>query len=263
VTLKDIGEIFGVAYLKAATMSTAINSYKKTGIFPFNPNVFEDSDFMPAETTHISSTEIPPASLNSATIIPFNSDLKNTDPLVELLEKLPETLVDISNINFDINNVQSSCSNTPQMKVLDRAVFKNVSPKDVMPIPHRSNEENSIPKRKSLNRRKTVVLTSSPYKNELETKTKISETEVKRKLFKKNKLNQQRIRTRKRGSNYPQIMMMIFIQNACIVDIHMQNPTKGGFVVKYVRNGLICHVLGWTMKETPHSLMKTVCNFNF
>lgn len=185
VTLKDIGEIFGKAFMKAATMSTAINSFKKTGIFPFNDNVFEDSDFMPAETTNIPITEIPPESLNSTTIIPFNSDPKNTDPLVELLEKLPDTLEDISNINFDTNNVQPSCSNTPQMKVSDGTVFKHVSPKDVMPIPQRSNEENSIPKRKSLNRGKTVILTSSLYKNELETKTKISEPEVKRKLFKR------------------------------------------------------------------------------
>lgn len=171
--------------MKAATMSTAINSFKKTGIFPFNDNVFEDSDFMPAETTHIPITEMPPESLNSPTIIPFNSDPKNNGPLVELLENLPNTLEDIRNINLDINNVQPSCSNTPQMKVSDGTVFEHVSPKDVMPIPHRSNEENSIPKRKSLNRGKTVVLTSSPYKNELETKTKISEPEVKRKLFKK------------------------------------------------------------------------------
>ncbi|KAL5236899.1 hypothetical protein ACI65C_004309 [Semiaphis heraclei] len=78
-----------------------------------------------------------------------------------------------------------SCPNTIQMKVSDGTVFENVSPKDVMPIPQRSNEENSIPKRKSLNRGKTVVLTSSPYKNELETKQKMSEPEVKRKLFKK------------------------------------------------------------------------------
>lgn len=41
----------------------------------------------------------------------------------------------------------------------------------------------------------------------------------------------------------------------------MLNPMKAGFVVRYVRNGLICHVLGRTMKETPHSLAKIVCNF--
>lgn len=148
VTLKDIEEIFGKAFMKAATMSTAINSFKKTGIFPFNDNVFEDSDFMPAETTNITITEIPSESLNSVTIIPFNSDPKNTDHLVELLEKLPDTLEDISNINFDINDVQPSCSNTPQMKVSDGTVFEHVSPEDVMPIPQRSNEENSIPKKK-------------------------------------------------------------------------------------------------------------------
>jgi len=121
------------------------------------------------------------------------------------------------------------------------------------------SEENSIRKRKGLNRGKTVVLTSSPYKNELETKTKIREPEIKGKLFKKpiksitNK--------NKRGSNYPQILKLIFTQNACIVETHMLNLMKAGFVARCVRNGLICHVPGRTMKETPHSLAKIVCNF--
>jgi hypothetical protein len=39
-----------------------------------------------------------------------------------------------------------------------------------MPIPQRSNEETSIPKRKSLNRGKIIVFTESSYKNELEKK---------------------------------------------------------------------------------------------
>ncbi|KAF0767172.1 tigger transposable element-derived protein 6-like, partial [Aphis craccivora] len=181
---------------KAATMSTVINSFNKTGVFPFNDNVFEDFDFMSAETTHTPITEMPPEPLNSPTILYHSTN--------------------ISNINFDVNNVQPSCSNTPQMK--------HLLPKDVMPIPQRSNEENSIPKRK----RKTVVLASSPYKNELESKTKNNEPE-----------------------------------NACIADMHnILNSMKAGFVVRYVRNGLIFHVLGRTMKETPYSLAKIVCISN-
>lgn len=70
---------------------------------------------MPAATTNISRIEMNPESLNSPTNIPLNSDPKNTDPLVELLEKLPDTLEDLSNINFDINNVPPSCSNTLQI----------------------------------------------------------------------------------------------------------------------------------------------------
>lgn len=90
---------------------------------------------MPTENTHIPRTEIPSEILNSPTIIPRNSDSKNTDHLVELLEKLLDTLGDISNINFDINNMQPSCSNTLHMQVSNRTVFESVSAKDVMPIP--------------------------------------------------------------------------------------------------------------------------------
>lgn len=72
---------------------------------------------MPAATTYIPITEMPEVPELFNHIISFNNDPKNTDPLVKLLEKLPDTLEDISNINFDINNVQPSCSNTSQMKI--------------------------------------------------------------------------------------------------------------------------------------------------
>jgi hypothetical protein len=54
-----------------------------------------------------------------------------------------------------------------------------------MPIPQRSNEGTSIPKRKSLTTGKTIVLTESPYKNELEKKTRIVKSVIKRKSLKK------------------------------------------------------------------------------
>lgn len=77
-------------------MLTAINSFKKTSIFPFNPDIFEDYDFMPAETINISITEIP-----SPTIIPLNSIPRSPDPLVEILQNIPDTVEYISNINID------------------------------------------------------------------------------------------------------------------------------------------------------------------
>lgn len=57
VTVFQISEIFGNAYVQAATMSTAINAFRKCGIWPYNQNNFTDADFISAETTNIQNIE--------------------------------------------------------------------------------------------------------------------------------------------------------------------------------------------------------------
>jgi hypothetical protein len=51
VTQHDVGRLFGKAYLKACSMETAINGFRKTGIYPLNRGIFTDADFMPSATT--------------------------------------------------------------------------------------------------------------------------------------------------------------------------------------------------------------------
>ena len=53
VTIYQVAELFGQAYIRAATSLTAVNGFRKTGIFPVNSDVFQDQDFAPAETTHV------------------------------------------------------------------------------------------------------------------------------------------------------------------------------------------------------------------
>jgi len=56
ITEALIGQLFGEAYSKAATLRTALNGFKACGIEPFNPLIFPDDDFAPAATTDIYST---------------------------------------------------------------------------------------------------------------------------------------------------------------------------------------------------------------
>lgn len=49
VTLKNVYSLFGNAYIEAAKMKMAINSFKKCGIYPYDPNVFA-SDFASKES---------------------------------------------------------------------------------------------------------------------------------------------------------------------------------------------------------------------
>lgn len=51
VTDFQIAGLFKNAFLKSATPANAINSFFKTGISPFNPNIFEDWMFAPSLTT--------------------------------------------------------------------------------------------------------------------------------------------------------------------------------------------------------------------
>ena len=46
VIMKQLFELFSNAFLKAATVKTAVDSFKKPGLYPFNRNVFKDEDFL-------------------------------------------------------------------------------------------------------------------------------------------------------------------------------------------------------------------------
>lgn len=50
IRFNQIGKFFGAAYMKAAFHETAINGFKRTGIYPFNPNVFLDRIFKSSES---------------------------------------------------------------------------------------------------------------------------------------------------------------------------------------------------------------------
>lgn len=47
VNVYCVGDIFGEAFLRIASMQTIINGAKKCGIFPFDPLVFPEVDFIP------------------------------------------------------------------------------------------------------------------------------------------------------------------------------------------------------------------------
>lgn len=51
VTVYQIGQLIGKAYVKTATMGVAMQGFKVTGIFPYNPNIFTVADFLEHEQT--------------------------------------------------------------------------------------------------------------------------------------------------------------------------------------------------------------------
>jgi hypothetical protein len=181
ITVKQVADIFGLAYIKATSISTAINIFKKTGIWPLNPDVFTDADFMAAETTNVDEQMFNNIENNSLRInqndAMDNLQIENIE--IELLEDIQIEMLDDIQFESYANPVIISTpkTNTP----VPSTSFEKLSPKDIMPVPQESIESKQR-KRKNIRRGKTVIFTSSPYKNDLQNQ----KDEAKQKCVKKN-----------------------------------------------------------------------------
>lgn len=172
ITISQIGKLFGNAFMKAASVQTAVSGFRKTGIHPLNPEIFPDWMFKPAETTNRS---IQGERNDNRLPEPRNSPPRTPPrtPPTSLprspLRKPPST-TPIPTEQFYANSTPS-CSHTTQNFV--------ITPQQVVPVPHSERKINLNDKRRG----KTAVLTSTPYKEELE------ESISKRLPTKKPKLN--------------------------------------------------------------------------
>lgn len=208
VTVFQISEIFGNAYVQAATMSTAINGFRKCGIWPYNKNIFTDVDFISAETTDIRNIEdssnveqqrvthaeesqsvaVPTVSSSaavttlSATIATTSqagpgatgpkptTESQSTPVRMELITECYEQVTPTAE-KTSAPEPEPGCSFASKCQSPIRAVcrdltssFENASPSDILPIPAVQRTE----KRKQYRRGRTAVITSTPYKHELE-----------------------------------------------------------------------------------------------
>lgn len=194
VTIYQIGKLFRSAYLRAAVAQTAIKGFEKTGIYPYNSDIFPDHLFAPAETTarpmEVEETPLvePPAVASAEEQSPdvdlsLGNNILQPEKETGTIEKqsTPTSKAPV-HVQLGIDLHQPSTS---------YQVAKNpfaVSPQDIKPIP-----VSTCPRavRKSDKRRgKTVIITSSPYKLELELEKEEREKKqgkknlaMKRKLF--------------------------------------------------------------------------------
>ncbi|KAJ8955085.1 hypothetical protein NQ314_006966 [Rhamnusium bicolor] len=151
VETRDVGPIFGKAYAKTASASTAVNEFRCTGIYPYNPNIFSDDLFAPSELTERENV------INDENQVPKpNENILVARPKTPELRKQPEP--------------QISPDEEPQCSY------------GIPRTPIRKPPLNSMGPRR---RGKTTVITSSPYLAELkEAKNKCLKDvkQVKRKI---------------------------------------------------------------------------------
>lgn len=220
ITDYQVSSIFCEAYLKACTLNNAIKGFRKTGIYPFNPDVFTDLDFDgAAPTNNISQDDdlliptITTASNHAANPVPgpsnssennnfFCNPIQVSTPRASDMLQSKLTLDGDNSANLlhksafvenEISVPTSSTSSNPgeQMACNINSSF-NYSPEVIKPLP-------KITRQRAEKRRKrgtTVILTSTPYKNALEEEVMNKQKKEEKKLIrlqkKKEKLQPKR-----------------------------------------------------------------------
>ncbi|XP_030754783.1 uncharacterized protein LOC115881449 [Sitophilus oryzae] len=188
VTHYQVGELFGNAYLRAATMSVAINGFRKTGIWPVDRNIFVDVDFLPADVTDVPieqdqslTTDTPEDENESYSAkLPSNAHVNldtlttrekpsppSTPPQMTPSASNPVTALPGSSTSL------GSCSPIP----CPSTSFNKFSPTQAFPFPKAPAK-----KRVSKRRGKTAIITSSLYKDELKA---VSNDTVKKNVVKR------------------------------------------------------------------------------
>ncbi|KAF2891884.1 hypothetical protein ILUMI_14289 [Ignelater luminosus] len=59
VTIYDVGQMIGTAFIKAMTPSNIMQYFKKTGIWPFDKDIFSDDDFLPSTDQETNAVQQP------------------------------------------------------------------------------------------------------------------------------------------------------------------------------------------------------------
>jgi hypothetical protein len=142
VTQYHISQLVTEAFGKAATVENSAHGFKCSGVWPVDPSVFKDTDFLPAESLNmtlpeaIETNNVPENEEHNACL---QGNCTNEDQTVGDKETPPTT----------------SPSSTTKL---------NVSIEVLSPLPRPTKKKG----RPTSTAQKAVVLTSSPYKNELQ-----------------------------------------------------------------------------------------------
>ncbi|KAJ4448610.1 tigger transposable element-derived protein 1-like [Periplaneta americana] len=160
ITQMEVSGLFRVAFQRVATAGNAVAAFRDTGIYPYNPHVFNDDDFLPYEVTKI---DLP---------IPEYLDQSATSNRDEDVDKEQEERKQLNMNNQETNEGSTNQTVQPTSSIsLPQVPITNIHP---------------LPKYENLNKRKRTsqqseILTSCPYKNNLVKKENLKQEKEKKK----------------------------------------------------------------------------------
>lgn len=165
VTVFQISSIFNESYMKACNPMNAINGCKKAGIVPYDPDVFSDIDFAAAEVTEQVEFEDIPQNVDVSS---NNIIAAHVTPPEQVYQNEQLAIPSTSHTNLSQqDSILMSTVNEASVSRTSTSELSNsfqIFPKDVHPLPRISQEQRSKKTRKSAG---TVILTSTPYKDQL------------------------------------------------------------------------------------------------
>ncbi|CAH2011577.1 unnamed protein product [Acanthoscelides obtectus] len=179
VTPFIIARLFSVAYNRAATMEVSVNSFRTTGLFPLNRNIFRNHDFsvfeveekltVPEDTV----SRPPPGSSTESRNIEYTSGKSEGISCIKtaLDNPRPGTSKDSSDIedaaddprpgNSKESNDQGAVNSSRKAVKYLSEPTKLVSPVQIKPLPKIKS------KKPSARAGSAALITSSPYKDDL------------------------------------------------------------------------------------------------
>ena len=168
ITIHQIALLFGGAYLKAATTITAVNGFRKTGIVPFNPAVFNDADFAGSHPTDIANDMGDVHNPHQATATATSPTAITTSPAT-LLVTSPAATATFPAATVTLPTTIATLPATSPAATAMTPTSKGPLPKlyvsssDILPVPHVAGFQMRGTKR-SRQTGSTAILTDSPYK---------------------------------------------------------------------------------------------------
>ncbi|XP_045778142.1 uncharacterized protein LOC123876058 [Maniola jurtina] len=117
VTIYDLAELIGTAFIRTMTPTNIINAFKKTGIHPFDRNVFTEEDFLPSAVTAFIRTMTPTNIINAfkkTGIHPFDRNVfTEEDFLPSAVTDRPNPNVPQNSLNVSFQDISEIEQNSP------------------------------------------------------------------------------------------------------------------------------------------------------
>ena len=167
ITDYDIAALVSEAFSKAARLDIAQNGFKCTGIYPFNPNIFTEVDFLPSAMTDITQN------------IASNKN-NNQDPVAHVSSPVPST----SRAFLETEPVPSTSA----------ADLLN----ELSPLPDGSRKRLVVRARKT---QRSEILTSSPYKKDAQDRQKSKSSKKDEAKTRKGKIVKTTLKTKKNAQS--------------------------------------------------------------
>ncbi|KAJ8983067.1 hypothetical protein NQ317_007109 [Molorchus minor] len=178
ITTYDLAEIFNKAFIKVGTMEKAISGFRSAGIYPFQPDKFTLEDFAPASQfqpvndentlTDITNKNLSSKPNDACVVSNTESQQPSTsntsESAFQQTSKMQNLVTEsLASIISEQASKSKSDRNSPS-ETTNRLKGKHVTAETLSPIPCTS----STSKYQRKNKQKSIILTATPNKDELE-----------------------------------------------------------------------------------------------